>query len=435
MSGPTRRTRRAPRHPAVAAVLLLVVAVVAFTTAPHDAAAQLDPPPPEPLPAAYLLVDADTGEVLAAHDEHETMLVASTIKLLTALTTLEHLPTDTVLTVSQRAADAPAYDMGMQPDEQWRLLDTLSAMLIVSANDAAYVLAEGSAGTVEDFTDQMTATGARLGTVDSTFGDPSGLDNEFSIGGSMVSAWDLAVIGRNALAVPVIAERVALENQTLVDLDGDTRTLPSRNSLFLSMYDGADGLKTGGTDAAGNHIVASATRDGRTLIAVVLGIPSTIQWAASLLDSGFSGAATPTGETIPDVDIRLADTTRDALIGTAAVLGRGAFTFDGDAPQAPVEDAVVDEPETEDSAAPAPVAQSADDSSGGLGGWVWLLGIALVVLAVLVFLRRRAVKRRRKRRIERQRSLAEARRRGMIDVIEPSGQGGSSVQVMRRRDR
>jgi len=426
MPGRTRWFRRA--------LFTVVLGLVVAANAGAPAGAVLAPPPVEPQPRAWILVDADTGDVLDASNEHEPMLVASTVKLLTAITALEHLPTDSVLTVSQRAAERPPFKMNMQAGEEWLLPHVLSSMLIVSANDAAYVLAEASGGSVEAFTEQMRATGERLGLSDSTFADPAGLDDETSTnGGSLISAYDLAIIGRNALAIPAIAERASMEREVFDDLSGTTRTLPTRNDVFLALYEGATGLKTGGTEAAGSHLVASATRDGRNLVAVVLGVPDTAAWAGLLLDRGFSGDASASGERLPDVQVRTADATRAAVDALPRLLGRPPLELDGSTVAGETSVAGAPAPTITTRRAEPPASVAASD--GGIGLPVYMAIAGFIVLVALVVLRRRAVKRRRRRRLARQQALSEARRRGMIDVIDPTERTGGSVNVTSDRGR
>jgi D-alanyl-D-alanine carboxypeptidase len=377
---------------------------------------------------------------------------------MTALTALERLTTDSVLTVSARAEGRPAFGMGMKAGQQWPLVQVLESLLIVSANDAAYVLAENASGNVEEFSQQMATTGKRLGLRDSTFSDPDGIDSdEFSIsGGSRVSAYDLAIIGRNALAVPIVASTAGTVSTSWDDPTGTGRSLHTKNDVFLGRYEGANGLKTGFTEQAGRHLVASATRGDQTLIAVVLGVPDTAAWAGKLLDEGFAAPANAGTETLPEVAVITADTTRSALDGMPRILGRPAMVYAGpaqidevEAPSAtaqPPAEPSDDGTDTTDTAATAPPASVAlAPSLDGTGSaasasesrsvdWriVTLMVIVVTGLAV-AGLRRRAVIRRRRRRLARQRALSEARRRGMIDVIDPMSTGRGHVNVIRDR--
>ncbi|HEX2738310.1 MAG TPA: serine hydrolase, partial [Acidimicrobiia bacterium] len=179
-----------------------------------------------PTPKAYVLVDADTGTVLAASGEHTPLPPASTVKIMTGLTALRRLVPDATIKVSARAAAQPAMKIGMHEGEVWPLNDVLHTLYMVSANDSAYALAETAGGTVENFATAMDDTAKQLGMVDSSFNDPAGLDDAASVkGGSRMSAWDLAIAARNALAVPQIADVVKLLDYKFTGPDGVPHSL------------------------------------------------------------------------------------------------------------------------------------------------------------------------------------------------------------------
>ena len=121
---------------------------------------------------------------------------------MTALTAVERLAPDTPITVSALAASQPASKISMHEGERWKLADALASLMVVSANDAAYAIAESTSGSVADFAKAETETGRQLGLRDSTFADPAGLDdgNAFR-GGPLMSAYDIAITTRNALRV------------------------------------------------------------------------------------------------------------------------------------------------------------------------------------------------------------------------------------------
>ncbi len=391
-------------------------------------------PPP---PAAEVVFDATTGVVLIAKDPHQTFLPASTQKLMTALTALEHLPSDTAVPISARDASVPNMNIGAKPGQVWKLDDLVHALLIISGNDAAYAIAERSAGSVEAFATQMNTVGKQLGLVDSTFSDPAGLDGREGLnGGSHVSAYDLAIVARNALAVPEIADTVKLVDYSFVGPDRK-HTLHNHNDAFLTTYAGATGMKTGYTKAAQNALVASATRNGRTLVAVLLGSPGgeigTAHWAAQLLDQGYAmpPTANPTGIVLPPVRVFTADQRAATLASLPRPLGGVASAGAATSPSRPGGD-------TSPTLAPPTVhvdgeraSATSHPSSGGLLTLRNAL-IALIVLAILVaVLRRRAIVRNRRRIAARQRWMAEAQRRGSLDVIETRGGDGGRVDVIR----
>jgi D-alanyl-D-alanine carboxypeptidase (penicillin-binding protein 5/6) len=420
-------------------LLLLAFALFLLATlvAPGPAAAAPIAPaaPASQEPEGYILVDADTGNVLAAKNEHQARLTASTVKILTALVALERLPLDSDVPVSARAASQQEYKINMKEGEVWKLADALRSLLIISANDAAFAIAERASGSVERFADDANATAKRLGARDTTFGDPAGLDDRNAYaGGSKMSAYDLAVVARNFLAVPELANSARQLTYEFTDPTGTQRHLTNHNDGFLTTYPGATGLKTGYTRNANRTLVTSATRDGRTMIAVVLGTWDDTGWAGFLLDQGFTTPATAagTGAKVPPVRVATADMRRQAFEGLPAALGRPAL--DGSA--ATLLETRRAQPVSARRSAPATgrdTPTTAPDSTGTEGTGFSLgqlldirIFIAAVcfVLLVLFVLRRRAVKRQRARRLARQRRMAEMRRRRMIDVVEPPARAG-----------
>jgi D-alanyl-D-alanine carboxypeptidase len=203
------------------------------------------------------------------HAENATMpwYPASLTKLMTAYVTLQavksgRLTLDTLVTVSARAAAQQPTKMGFKPGMQLTIDNALKMLMVKSANDMAVVLAEGVAGSVEKFADEMNKTSATLGMTQSNWVNPNGLpaDNQIS------SARDLAILGRALLHD--FPEYDLYWNIPAIQLG--KRVMRNYNTL-IGRYDGADGMKTGFICASGFNLVASATRRGKRLIAVVLG--------------------------------------------------------------------------------------------------------------------------------------------------------------------
>jgi D-alanyl-D-alanine carboxypeptidase (penicillin-binding protein 5/6) len=245
-------------------------------------------PTPPPPPRSWILVDIDTGRVVDQHEAHVRRRPASTIKLLTMLTAEHHVGPDSMVTVSPLAASMPARKIGLAAGQTWPFHDLLSTAIVVSANDAAVAIAEQSGGSLDGFTSQMEETARSLGMVDTPqVEDPAGLDDSFAHGGGdWISAWDLALTGRAALADPAIATAARRPIVRFTDPEGRAHRLLNHNKL-LSRYPGATGLKTGYTAAAGNSLVATATRDNRTMMVVVLDAPDLYDPVTTLLDQGF----------------------------------------------------------------------------------------------------------------------------------------------------
>jgi serine-type D-Ala-D-Ala carboxypeptidase (penicillin-binding protein 5/6) len=446
-SRPLRARRAFARLTATvaASVALLVPATAAAApVAPAPTAPPVTAPPPAtPAPQSYLAFDGETGAIVAAANEHVPHLTASTIKVLTALVTLERLPMAAKLRVSALAASQPAMKISMTEGSAWPMDQALASLLMVSANDAAYAMAENVGGSVDGFAQIANKEAQRLGMRDTTFKDPAGLDGAQGFGGgSTSSAYDLAITARDALAVPAIADNAAKVTYEFTDPNGVGRRLTNHNKGFLTTYPGAVGLKTGYTEAASRTLLAAARRDGHTCGVALMGTWDDTGWAGYLLDQCFAGVRAAGAAPLPANRVRLAA----ATASTATALdGAGAAATTSTPPTTVPKLAAAKTPAQRTSApasagkaAPArtsAVAAAASTGAGSGSPWGNLLkavGIGfLVLLVTVVVLRRRAVRRRRARR-ERMRALAEARRRGMIDVVEPDTTG-SDLRVMPER--
>lgn len=237
----------------------------------------------------YLLLDADSGQVLASRAADERRPVASTIKILTALTVRERTDLDDVIEVGPEVEGVVGASVDLEPGERWSVEQLLQAILVRSGNDAAEALATAVGGDPDGFValmrDDAEALGLRSGAGGVTVTSPSGLDDA-----QRLSARDLAVLARVLLADPELRAIVGAPEVTLPGVGTD-----ENRNLLVGSYPGATGVKTGFTEAAGNSVVASAARDGRELIAVVLGAgedPERFEGAAALLDHGFDAFTT-----------------------------------------------------------------------------------------------------------------------------------------------
>lgn len=269
---------------------------------PPTTAAGLGLPPGLPL----ILVEAATGQVLVARGEDERRPVASAIKLVTALVVVSEVAPGTRITLGEEVRGIEGSSYGLRPGEVRSVEDLLAGLLLRSGNDAAVALAVATAGSEEAFVERMEALLAGLG-VEARPGSASGLDPRDAL-----SAGDLATVARAALREPRIRSLVAAP---LVALDG--AEIENRN-LFLGDVPGATGLKTGFTSAAGFTLAASARRDGRELVAVVLGASGDLERraaAAALLEHGFA----TTAPVVLERTLTLRTSTGPVLLSTAPV--------------------------------------------------------------------------------------------------------------------
>lgn len=239
---------------------------------------------------AYLIVDATSGRELASDHADELRHPASLTKLMTIYLTFSALDSGRLslgdgLTVSVNALNAPPTKMGMTPGGTVNVRDATMALVTRSANDAAVLLAEGLAGSEEAFARLMTQKARQLGMSSTVFRNASGLPNSEQV----TTARDLAKLA-NAL-MRDYPHYYAIFSAQSYTYRG--RVLTNHNRM-LGNYDGADGLKTGYTNASGFNLVMSAVRDNRRLIGVVMGGTSAAQrdrTMAALMDRGFTLAA------------------------------------------------------------------------------------------------------------------------------------------------
>jgi D-alanyl-D-alanine carboxypeptidase len=235
---------------------------------------------------ALLVVEADTGKVLEAQNATHPWYPASVTKLMTAYVTLKavkegRITLDSVLTVSPVAASQSPSKMGFRPGTQVTVDNALKMMLVKSANDMAVVLAEGVGTSIDGFSGLMNEEARRLGMTQTSYVNPNGLPAD----GQITSARDLAILAR-----AIIRDLPEYEYFVHIPSIRFGRRVTQNFNKLIGRYPGADGFKTGFICASGYNLVASATRNGKRLIAVVLGASSgqaRAVKAAQLLERGF----------------------------------------------------------------------------------------------------------------------------------------------------
>lgn len=262
------------------ALILVLTSLAPTALAAEEDAAAVEPPVIEA--KAALLMDPNTDEILFEQNIHERLYPASLTKVMTALLTFEaidrgEITLDTVFTASEEViARLPSdgSNAGIKAGESFTVDQLLHCILVVSANEACDILAEGLAGSVDAFVERMNKRAAELGCKDTHFANTNGLhDTEH-----YTSAWDLYLIGREARKNDTF---MRICGSTYVELpateQSKARKFYTTNYLISTarsdryLYRGATGMKTGSTNAAGYCLMATATRDDRDLFSVVLG--------------------------------------------------------------------------------------------------------------------------------------------------------------------
>ncbi len=229
-----------------------------------------------------LLVDADYGEVLFEQNAHDKAYPASITKVMTALLVLEAVNSklvdlDAVVTVPEAAMEGLAADGSTQnidPGEQMSVRNLLYCLMVASANEAANILAIYVSGSVSAFVEQMNQRAQELGCTGTHFTNPHGLHND----DHYTTAYDIYLMVQEALKDPLFQTIAGTKTYEVPATNlHDARKMTNTNRLISRaeyLYEPCTGVKTGSTGEAGLCLVSSATKDGRTLIAVVLGASS-----------------------------------------------------------------------------------------------------------------------------------------------------------------
>ncbi len=224
-----------------------------------------------------IVVDGETGRVLFEKNADSRSLIASTTKIMTALVVSEQCNVLDRVRIPQEAVGIEGSSMYLQAGEVLTVQELLYGLMLRSGNDAAVALAIYCGGTVEGFAELMNDKARLLGMDNSHFVNPNGLDapDHYS------TARDLATLSAYAMKNPIFARTVSAKSVTV-----GTRHLTNHNKL-LWRVEGANGVKTGYTKAAGRILVSGARRQGRQLIAVTINAPDDWNDHASLLNRGF----------------------------------------------------------------------------------------------------------------------------------------------------
>ncbi|MFW5469319.1 D-alanyl-D-alanine carboxypeptidase family protein [Knoellia sp. CPCC 206435] len=257
------------------------------------------PPPPAVADVAWVIADAETGEILAAKNPHAHLLPASTLKVFTALHLLPRIKPTAVLTATALEAGAEGTRVGMVPGQTYTAAQLFQALVMSSGNDAAYGLAALNGG-IAPTVAQLNVLAAQLGAHDTVIVDPSGLDSP----GQRSSAYDLALVGRAAIADPAYVKlattRTAAFPGAAASRGRASYAIGNHNRLVWN-YPGTLGVKNGFTRAAHRTFIGAARRGDRTYIVTEMyGTGSSWRPAASLLDWAFAHgeSASPVGRLV-----------------------------------------------------------------------------------------------------------------------------------------
>lgn len=241
------------------------------------------PPPPQVGAEAAVVMVANTKQVLFEKNPYGIMYPASTTKIMTLITALENGDPNSIVTVSPSAAACDGSSLELHAGDKLSLNNAMYGMMLVSGNDAAEAIAENVAGSIPLFVNKMNANAARIGAKSTHFSNPHGLPDPYN---HYTTAYDLALITAYAMQNNDFAKIVSTREYDVNFLNGKKTHVYNTDKL-LKTYPGANGVKTGYTNAAGDCLVAGAKRGNVQLIAVILNDDYRWDDAAKLLDYGF----------------------------------------------------------------------------------------------------------------------------------------------------
>ncbi|MEE1126259.1 MAG: D-alanyl-D-alanine carboxypeptidase family protein [Acutalibacteraceae bacterium] len=280
----------------IMAVLMMNVFTVSYTALTGD---DISAP-------SAVLIEAETGRVLFEKESHQIRACASITKVMTMILVMEaidngKLKMEDNITASAHASSMGGSDIWLEEGEVMTVYDLVKATMVASANDAAVALAEEVEGSEDAFVAKMNEKAKKLGMKNTTFKNCNGLDEE----GHLTSAYDVALMSQELIKHEKIFEFTSI----WLDYLRDGKTQIVNTNKLLKSYKGITGLKTGTTSQAGSCISATATRDGLTLIGVVLGGATGKERfadATKLLDYGFANFCVYTPsfkEKIPEIAV------------------------------------------------------------------------------------------------------------------------------------
>ena len=233
---------------------------------------------------AMCVMEASSKRVFYTKNENTPLAMASTTKIMTAITAIESgVNLDTIFTISPKAVGVSGTSLYLRKGERFCLRDLLYGLMLISGNDASVAIGERVAGAVKDFVEMMNEKASEIGAKNTHFDNTHGLDSKTHY----TTAYDLALITSYAMQNQTFRDIVSTKTYKITNEDGKTRYLRNKNKLLFSM-DGCNGVKTGFTDDAGRCLVTSCERDGMDIVCVVLNSGPMFEESQRLTEKAFS---------------------------------------------------------------------------------------------------------------------------------------------------
>lgn len=231
-----------------------------------------------------IVIEKESKRILYQENAYEKKPMASTTKILTAITIIENCDINEVVTVTKDTTNIEGSSIYLEEGEKLTVLELLYGLMLRSGNDCAETLAKHCSGSNEKFAELMNNTAKKIGAKDSNFVNPHGLHND----NHYTTAYDLALISAYSLNNDTFSKIVSTKRKVIPNTNKDyDRVLINKNKM-LSNFEGATGIKTGYTKIAGRCLVSSAKRNDMELICVVLNCPNMFEDSSSMLNNAFS---------------------------------------------------------------------------------------------------------------------------------------------------
>lgn len=230
------------------------------------------------------VIELNSGRIVHANNEHKKLPMASTTKILTALTVIENFDLDKLVTVPQKAVGVEGSSIYLREGERLTVKELLYGLMLRSGNDCAECLALTCGNSREEFISLMNKTAKNCGAINSQFVNPHGLNDE----NHYTTAYDLALISQKAMANPIFKEIVSTKKIEISNEGYPYKRLLINKNKMLNMFDGCNGIKTGYTKKAGRCLVSSAEKNGLDFICVVINSPQMWERSTELLNNSFN---------------------------------------------------------------------------------------------------------------------------------------------------
>lgn len=231
-----------------------------------------------------IIMEVNSNRVLHQVNANDKKYMASTTKILTAITIIENCNLDDIVTVTKETVGVEGSSIYLEVGEKLTVKDLLYGLMLRSGNDCAETLAVYCSKNIEKFAELMNSTAKKINALDSNFTNPHGLHND----NHYTTAYDLALISCYAMKNPIFREIVGTKKIEIPFSTRDYNRILINKNKMLNEFDGSTGIKTGYTKKAGRCLVSSCFRDGMELVCVVLNCPPMFERSKTLLENSFS---------------------------------------------------------------------------------------------------------------------------------------------------